>query len=74
MLIEIRGSEQAMIDLTRRTVGGVVGYLDITFKNGSKSRCEIVRGRHYNIPDNYSDNDIEKVGVPFDQTSPADRV
>ena len=58
-----------MIDLTKNTVGGVVNFLDLTFKDGTKARCRRLGRSGVELPAGYAEADIEKVGVPFDQTS-----
>jgi ankyrin repeat protein len=72
--VELDEAQLIMLELTRGVVGGVVRFVDVTFTDGIKCRCACLGGRAIEIPRKYSANDVKSVGVPFDQSSPADAV
>ncbi len=71
-VIPIASQELMMIEMTRRKVGGVVRFLDITFMDGRKIRCKCKNEKYVIIPNEYEEKDMQKMGIPYDQTSPED--
>ena len=60
--------EKAMISFTRRSVGGKVSRIDITFDDGTERKGITVYDELvYELPKEFSDKTIKSVGVPFEQ-------
>ncbi|MES9991870.1 MAG: ankyrin repeat domain-containing protein [Candidatus Thiodiazotropha sp.] len=62
----------AVLSMARDTVGGTVRYVQITFDDGKKFRCECIDELQAIVPAEYNAENIDKVEVPLDQSSPAD--
>jgi hypothetical protein len=65
--IRLDPAKKLMIAMTRAAVGGRVNFLTIKFKDGESLRVRVIDESVYEIPEPRTEEDVESVGVPFEQ-------